>query len=38
MRTLPLVAASNPPMIWISVLLPQPLGPRRHENRRDRKR
>lgn len=25
---LPLVAVSSPPTIWISVLLPQPLGPR----------
>src|SRR5690349_10284207 len=34
-RTLPSVAASSPPMIWTRVLLPQPLGPSRHENRRD---
>src|SRR5690242_9346065 len=38
MRTLPLVAGSIPPMIWISVLLPQPLGPRMQANRRERKR
>src|SRR6185437_4347901 len=35
MRTLPLVAGSSPPTICKSVLLPQPLGPSRHEKRRE---
>src|SRR5581483_11804314 len=38
MRTLPLVAGSSPPTICKSVLLPQPLGPSRHEKRREAKR
>src|SRR5262245_669402 len=38
MRTVPPVAGSRPPTIWISVLLPQPLGPRMQEKRRERNR
>src|ERR1700729_300148 len=34
----PVLGASSPPTIWISVLLPQPLGPSRQENRPDGKR
>ena len=37
-RTLPSVATSSPPMTWTRVLLPQPLGPSRHEKRRDANR
>ena len=38
MRMVPRVAGSRPPTIWISVLLPHPLGPSRQENRPERKR
>jgi len=38
MLTLPLLALSRPATIWISVLLPQPLGPSRQVMRREQKR